>query len=145
MTRPSASGDISLADGESTNRWIAWSVPKAAPYNPTTLVFENRLYVLHDRGFLACFRVSDGSVIYDRQRLPHGRAFTASPWAYNGKVFCLNEDGVTFVLKAGDEFKLLHTNKLADDDMGMASPAIAGDRIIIRTSARVYCIREDLK
>ena len=52
--------------------------------------------------------------------------FTASPWAYDGKVFCLNEDGVTFVLRAGDKFELLHTNKLADDDMCMATPAIVG-------------------
>ena len=43
-------------------------------------------------------------MIYDRQRIPDGRAFTASPWAYDGKIFCLNEDGVTFVMQAGDQF-----------------------------------------
>jgi hypothetical protein len=56
-------------------------------------------------------------------------------------VFCLNEDGETHVLKAGREFELLHTNKLAEDDMAMACPAMAGDRLLIRTAARVYCIR----
>jgi outer membrane protein assembly factor BamB len=65
-----------------------------------------------------------------------------SPWAYDGKVFCLNEDGETFVLRAGDKFELLHTNKLADDDMCMATPAIAGDRLLLRTSTRVYCVRQ---
>jgi hypothetical protein len=67
--------------------------------------------------------------------------FTASPWAYDGKVFCLDEDGVTFVLRAGDTFELLHTNKLTDDDMCMATPALAGDRLLISTSARLYCVR----
>jgi hypothetical protein len=57
-------------------------------------------------------------------------------------VFCLNEDGVTFVVKAGDQFELLHTNTLAEDDMGMATPAIVGDRLLIRTAARMYCIRQ---
>ena len=64
-----------------------------------------------------------------------------SPWAYDGKIFCLNEDGVTYVLAAGDQFELLHTNALAEDDMCMATPAIAGDRLLIRTSSRLYCIR----
>jgi hypothetical protein len=45
------------------------------------------------------------------------------------------------VLRAGDQFELLHTNKLATDDMCMATPALAGDRLLIRTSARLYCIR----
>ena len=75
------------------------------------------------------------------QRLPNGRAFTSSPWAYGGKVFCLNEDGETIVLKAGDQFEVLHTNELAEDDMCMATPAIAGDRLLIRTSARLYCVQ----
>jgi len=57
-------------------------------------------------------------------------------------VFCLNEDGVTFVIRAGDKFELLHTNKLADDDMCMATPAMAGDKLLIRTAARIYCIRQ---
>lgn len=139
--RPGANGDISLAEGESSNEWIAWSHPQAGPYNPTTLVYGGRLYVLYDQGALACFSASDGAVIYERERIPEARRFTTSPWAYGGKVFCLNEDGVTFVVKAGDQLELLHTNPLADDDMGMATPAIAGDRLLIRTSARVYCIR----
>ena len=139
--RPGASGDISLPPGQTSNEWIAWSLPQGAPYNPTTLACDGRLYVLYDAGFLAGFNARDGSVIFERQRIPEGRAFTASPWTYGGSIFCLNEDGVTFVLKAGDQFELSHTNPLAEDDMGMATPAIIGDRLLIRTSARVYCIR----
>ena len=71
-------------------------------------------------------------------------AFTSSPWGYNGKVFCLNEDGITFVLNAGDEFEVLHENSLAEDDMCMATPAMAGDRLLIRTAARLYCIRDSI-
>lgn len=140
--RPGAQGDISLAEGTTSNEFISWSQSKAAPYNPTSIVYEDRLYVLHDRGLFACYDARDGHEIYPLQRIPEGRAFTSSPWAYDGKIFCLNEDGVTFVIKAGDQFELLHDNKLADDDMCMATPAIAGDRLLIRTSARLYCVRE---
>ncbi len=139
--RPGATGDISLKDGETSGQWIAWCQAKAAPYNPSTLVYKDRLYVLYDMGLFACYDAADGAEVYFRQRIPKGRAFTASPWAYADKVFCLNEDGVTFVLQAGDKFELLHTNALAEDDMCMATPAIAGDRLLIRTSARLYCIR----
>ena len=138
--RPGATGDISVKAGETSNEFIAWSQPKAAPYNPSTLIFDDRLYVLYDMGLVRCLAANDGHEIFGQRRLPNGRAFTSSPWAYQGKVFCLNEDGVTFVLKAGDEFELLHTNSLAEDDMCMATPAIAGDRLLIRTSARVYCV-----
>ncbi len=139
--RPGANGDISLADDQTSNRWIAWSLEKAAPYNPSTLLYRSQLYVLYDRGLLSSFDPRDGSEIYGPERIPKGRAFTSSPWAYGGMVFFLNEDGVTFVAKAGRSFEVLHTNALAEDDMCMASPAIAGDRLLIRTSARVYCLR----
>ncbi len=140
--RPGATGDISLKDGETSNQWIAWSQSKAAPYNPSTLVHKNRLYVLYDMGMTACYDATDGTEMYSRQRIPQGRAFTASPWAYADKVFFLNEDGVTFVSQAGDRFEVLHSNALAEDDMCMATPAMAGDRLLIRTAARLYCIRQ---
>jgi hypothetical protein len=58
-----------------------------------------------------------------------------------GHVFCLNEDGVCYVVRAGDKFELLHINKLAVDDMCMATPSLSGDRLLIRTAARIYCIQ----
>jgi outer membrane protein assembly factor BamB len=138
--RPGGSGDISLQPGQTNNSSIAWCQPQAAPYNPTTLVYDGRLYVLYDLGLLSAFNARTGELLYDRQKLPGGLRFTASPWAGNGRIFCLNEDGVTFVVRAGERFELLHTNKLADDDMCMATPALAGDRLLIRSAARIYCI-----
>ena len=139
--RPGAKGDISLQDDETSNASIAWSQPTGGPYNPTTIAYDGIVYVLHDRGLLAAYDAEDGSEIYSKKRIPKGGAFTSSPWAYDGKIFCLNEDGKTFVIKAGEEFEVLRTNSLADDEMGMATPAIAGDRLLIRTAARIYCIR----
>ena len=139
--RPGASGDISLTPGATSNAAIAWSQPSAAPYNPSTVALDGRVYVLHDRGFLAAYAGSDGRELFSPQRIPAGRAFTASPWGADGKVFCLNEDGVTFVFQGADSFVPLHTNTLAEDDMCMATPALAGQRLLVRTAARVYCFR----
>jgi outer membrane protein assembly factor BamB len=141
--KPGAAGDISLQAETTKNDFIEWSLPQAAPYNPSTLVSDDRMFVLYDRGLVACYNARSGEEFFGQKRLPNGRAFTSSPWAMDGKVFCLNEDGVTFVLKDSEQFEVLHTNQLAEDDMGMASPAIVGDRLLIRTATRMYCIKAD--
>ena len=140
--RPGAKGDISVTAKDSSNEFIAWSNWNIAPYNPSTLLYQDQLYILLDRGYLSALDPKTGAEIYGKQRLPGSTGFTVSPWAYHGKIFCLNEDGGTNVCKAGKEFELLHTNQLAEDDMGMATPAIAGKNLLILTSARIYCIRK---
>ena len=64
--------------------------------------------------------------------------FTASPWAYNGKIFLLSEDGDTFVVAAGPEYKLLGKNTL--NEMALATPAIVHGSVIIRTQSKLYRI-----
>jgi outer membrane protein assembly factor BamB len=138
--RPGSSGNISLQGDATSNNYIEWSQPLAAPYNPTTIVYKDLLYVLYDRGFFACYDAKTGAEVYGKQRLPKGRAFTSSPWASQDKIYCLNEDGVTFVIKAGRTFELLATNSLKEEDMCMATPAIVGNQLIIRSSSNIYCI-----
>ena len=139
--RPGASGDISLKNGAATNEFIAWSSPTAAPYNPSPLLYGDYFYVLFDFGFLACHEARTGNLVYEKQRVrpEAATAFTASPWAYNGKIFALSEDGDTFVFQAGPDYKLLRKNPL--EEMCMATPAIAGDRLLVRTLTKLYCIR----
>ena len=139
--RPGGSGDISLKGEKTSNEFIAWSQQQAAPYNPTTLVYGELVYVLMDRGYFACYDAKTGKEVYGKRRLPNGRAFTSSPWAYGGKIFCLNEFGETYVVKAGKDFEILQTNSLGKGEMCMATPALAGDKLIIRTEKRVYCLK----
>jgi len=136
--KPGASGDISLKPGETNNAFIAWYQPTAAPYNPSPLLYGDYFYVLFDFGFLACHDARTGRQIYEKKRIrPEPTSFTASPWASNSRIFALSEDGDTFVFQAGPEFRLLHTNPL--DEMCMATPAMAGDRLLIRTLTKLYC------
>lgn len=138
--RPGASGDISLGDDETAGEFIAWCQKEAGPYNPSPILYGDYVYVLLDRGFLTCYDAKTGEQVYDKQRLEGGRAFTASPWAADGKIFCLNEFGATFVIQAGAEFKLLDTNELDEEPLYMATPALAGDRLLIRSETHLYSI-----
>lgn len=139
--KPGASGDITPPEGQRSSEFIAWWDPGIAPYNPTTLVHEGKLYVLYDRGLLSCFDAKTGQPFYVKERLPRGPGFTASPWAVGDQIFCLDEDGRTQVLRAGEKFELLHTNPSLDGEMCLATPALVGDRVLIRTDRHLFSIR----
>lgn len=139
--RAGASGDISLKGEESSNEFVAWYQPTGGPYNPSPLVYGDYYYTLMDFGFLTCRDARTGKEIYGKQRInPAGAAFTASPWASNGKIFALSEDGDTYVISAGPEFKVLRKNSL--DEMCMATPAIYRSSLLVRTASRLYRIEK---
>lgn len=92
-----------------------------------------------ETGILSRYDAKTGNVTYRTRIDPAATAFTSSPWAYNGRVFILDEEGKTYVVAAGEKFELLRTNVL--EDMALATPAIAGDRLLLRTEHRLYSIR----
>ena len=65
-------------------------------------------------------------------------AFTSSPWASNGKIFALSEDGDTYVIRGGPDLRAAGKNSLGE--MAMATPAIARGSLILRTASRLYRI-----
>ena len=135
--RPGASGDISLKGDETSNAHIVWSAKTGAPYNPTPLVYGDHYYTLFDRGFFTNHDAKTGKEIYGRQRITaDASGFTASPWAYNGKVFAMSEDGDTYVMRAGTTFELLGKNSLSE--MTLATPAVAHGSLLIRTASKLY-------
>jgi outer membrane protein assembly factor BamB len=137
--RQGASGDISLKPGETSNQNVAWFQPLLGSYQTSALAYGDYFYTLLDRGFLLCHEAATGKQIYGRQRLSaDSSGFAASPWAYNGKIFVLSEDGDTFVIQAGAEFKLLGKNPL--NEMALATPAVAQGSLIIRTQSKLYRI-----
>ncbi len=137
--RPGASGDISLKDGETSNEFVVWSQARAGTYLPSPVAYEGGIYALTETGILSRFDAKTGKLTYKTRIDPAATAFTTSPWAYNGKLFCLSEEGQTFVISTGENFKLLHVNEL--DDLALASPAIVGERLLIRTEHRLYSIK----
>ncbi len=137
--KPGASGDISLKPGERSNAFIAWSHPTLAGHHPSGLIVGGTYYTLLDRGFLTANEAATGAEVYGRQRISaESSGFTASPWSYNGKIFAMSEDGDTFVIQAGPEFKLIGKNSL--DEMTLATPAVARGSLFIRTASKLYRI-----
>ena len=137
--RPGAKGDITLKEGRNSSKFVAWRREKAGPYNPSPIAYGDYLYVLYDRGFLSCYDAATGAEIYTAKRISTGaNAFTSSPWANDGKIFCLSEDGDTFVIAAGPNFKVLRSNQL--EEMCMATPAAVRGSLIIRTISKLYRI-----
>jgi outer membrane protein assembly factor BamB len=140
-----ATGDISPKEGETSSEYVAWCQPQAGPYNPSPVLYKDYLYVLLDRGLFACYDAATGQEMYEKKRIPNGKAFTSSPWAYDDKIFCLNEFGTTFVIKAGPEFEILYENELGEDVMCLATPALVGDKLLIRTDKDVICLEDGFK
>jgi outer membrane protein assembly factor BamB len=137
--RPGAAGDVSLKEGQTSNDFVAWSQPRAGTYLPTPVAYDGAVYALTETGILTRFDAKTGEVTYKTRIDPAASAFTTSPWAYNGRLFCLSEEGQTFVIAAGEKFQLQHVNEL--DEMALASPALVGERLLIRTEGRLYSIR----
>ena len=136
--KPGAAGDISLKPGETSNAFIAWSHPRASGYTPSALVYNGRAYVIHDTGILTVLDAQSGRLVYKVRVGGGGQTFSASPIAAGGRVLLLTEEGLTFVLDAGPEYKEIAKNDLAE--MSLASPAIAGDALYIRTESKLYRI-----
>jgi len=137
--KPGAMGDISLREGQTSNDYVVWSQPRGGTYLPSSVAYQGAVYTLTETGILNRFDAKTGKQTYKTRIDPAATNFTTSPWAYNGKLFCLSEEGQTFVVNTGEQFQLSHINEL--DDMAQASPALVGERLLIRTEHRLYSIR----
>jgi outer membrane protein assembly factor BamB len=136
--RAGASGDISLKAGETSSAFVAWSIPLRTQRVASPLLYEGCLYMLdQQRGQIRCYDAKTGKENYS-QRVEGAKGFSSSPWASDGKVFCLDETGLAVVIKAGPEFKVLATNKL--DEMFWSSMAVVGEKLLLRGVDNLYCI-----
>jgi hypothetical protein len=126
--RTSGSGDVTASH-------VVWKHGRGGPYVPSGVAVGNRLYLIRDEGALDCYDVASGKRLW-QERLRG--SFTASLVAGDGKLYATSEQGRVYVIALGEQFKLLATNRL--DDRCLATPAIAGGELFVRTHSRLYCI-----
>jgi outer membrane protein assembly factor BamB len=128
-------GDLTGTDS------VVWSQTKGNSYTPSPVIYDNKLYVLTDNGTLSCYNARTGEPYYQQTRLPNTYSFKSSPVAANGKLYLASENDDVIVVKMGEKFEVLATNTMPDQ-MFIATPAIVGGEIFLRSQNRLYCIHE---
>ncbi|NUM53061.1 MAG: PQQ-like beta-propeller repeat protein [Candidatus Hydrogenedentes bacterium] len=126
--------------GDVTTSHLAWKWDQ--PYGtdvPTPACDGKFFYMVDDKGVATCIDAKSGAIIWGPEHTVRG-PFSASPVLADGKLYATNEAGVTVVLSAGREFKILATNTLPGEDHTLSSLAVSGSQLFLRTPSYLYCI-----
>jgi outer membrane protein assembly factor BamB len=126
--RPGRTGAIAATDA-------VWRVASGAPYISSIIYYDGLIYMTGDVGVLTVADARTGERVH-QERV--GGVYTASPVAGDGKVYLVSEDGETIVLAAGRTPNILARNRL--NARQLASPAIAGGRLFIRSDSTLYAL-----
>jgi outer membrane protein assembly factor BamB len=136
--RETATGDISLAEGQTANEHVAWSAARDGAYMISPVLYDGLLYVSRNNGVFNVFDARTGDRVY-QQRLGTGTTgFTASLVAAAGKIYFTSEEGDVFVVKAGRTFELIAQNPLGE--IAMATPAISEGVLFFRTDKSLIAV-----
>jgi outer membrane protein assembly factor BamB len=136
--KPGASGDITPKEGETTSPGLHWFRERGGPEMASPLIYNDYVYIVQRSSLLNCYDAKTGERVYEEKRVEGGRPFWASPWAYDGHVYCLDEAGSTHVIQPGDDYEVVAVNKL--DDQFWASSAVVEGTLILRGVEGIYCI-----
>jgi len=124
-------------DGVLDESQIAWRLKKSAPNKPSLLLIKDLLFMINDGGIATCVEAKTGQPIWTER--VEGN-YSASPLFADGRIYVFSEEGKVAALAPGREFKLLAENKL--DDGFMASPAVSGKALYLRTKTHLYRVEE---
>ncbi len=119
---------------------LAWQYEKGTAYVPSPILYGDYLYLISDKGLLTCLDARTGKLIYEGKRPPVPATFSASPVAFDNKIFITSEDGETFVIQAGPEHQVLATNTIGEPVY--ASIAITDGALLLRGEKNLYSIRK---
>jgi outer membrane protein assembly factor BamB len=123
--------------GDVTDSHVVWTSDRQVPKKPSLLLVGDELYLLNDGGILTCLDARTGEEHW-RHRL--GGQYSASPLYAAGRIYVFSQEGKATVIAPGTEYQELAQNEL---EAGfMASPAVTGDALILRTETHLYRIEE---
>jgi outer membrane protein assembly factor BamB len=128
-----ATGDITGSDA------VVWTRDRDTPYVPSPVVYDGSLcFLKHYQGFLTCVDAATGETRFGPSRLPGIENVYASLVGAAGRIYVVDRDGTTAVVRNGPALELLATNQL--DDSFSASPAVVGDELFLRGERSLYCL-----
>ncbi len=131
--RPGGTGDVSTSH-------VAWTTPRGSPFVPSPLLVGQYLYTINDMASIVTnIDARTGRTVWQgRLGVAQREGFSASPVAVDGKLFFTNDDGDTFVVRAGPAFELIRVNSIGERTL--ASPALVDGRWYVRTERHLIAI-----
>ena len=123
--------------GDVTRTHVAWRYDRQVPEISSPVVVGNEIYFVSSKGVATCLEAESGRLLWQRRL---GGNFAASPLAADGKLYFSSEEGTTIVLLPGREYRELARNQLFGRTL--ASLAVAGNSLLIRTDQLLYCVRQ---
>ena len=136
--RPGSRGDLALPAGVDKSEALAWSKTRGGTYIPSPVVYRGYVYTNENNGLLVCYDAATGEIVYRARIGGTGGAYAASPIAADGRLYFTTEEGETFVVEAGPEYRLLAKNRV--EGVVLSTPAASDGLLVIRTLERVYGI-----
>ncbi|WP_346856241.1 PQQ-binding-like beta-propeller repeat protein [uncultured Draconibacterium sp.] len=132
-----ATGDITLAEDETSNEYVKWAKLRGGSYMGTMLLYGNYLYCARWNGRLTCYNALTGEEMY-AEKVGGGNSYTSSPVAADGVIYIADNNGVVYSVLAGSIYILLEENKL--DDVCMSTPAISDRYLFFRTAGYLIAV-----
>lgn len=121
--------------GDVSETHVTWKSDRQIPQKPSLLLHDQRLYYVSDGGIVRCVNPETGEDVWFNRL---SGDYSASPLESEGHLYFCGQNGTCTVLQAGDEFKELAKNTLDADFM--ASPAVAGNALFLRSTTHLYRI-----
>jgi outer membrane protein assembly factor BamB len=120
-----------------TDTHVIWTAKKGVPSKSSPVLLGGLIYMVHDAGVATCLDAGSGEEVW-KERLDG--EYSASVVATAEAVYFSSHEGETTVVRPGRKYERLALNRL--DDGFMASPAIAGKALFLRTRTHLYRIEE---
>lgn len=130
--RPEGSGDV-------TDTHVRWRQTRGLPYVPSPLLYGGHLYLVKNGGLASCLDPEKGEFLYQEERLGALGDYYSSPIAGGGKILAISQAGVAVVYRAGPALEVIARNPL--DEQVLATPALVGNTLYVRTETRLYAFR----
>jgi outer membrane protein assembly factor BamB len=124
--------------GDVTDSHVLWKVDSMVPRTASPILVDSLIYMVSDDGMVSCLEAGSGKQVW-HSRI--GGTFAASPIYANDRIYFFSQQGKTTVLKPGRSFEQLATNSLPTGFM--ASPAVSGRALFLRTRTDLYRIESD--